>query len=184
MGGTGLFNAFSIFIGDISKENEEDWKWLAWLLSHEHFHTWNGIKKMSALPEGSLYWFTEGFTEYYAVKLNYQTQLIELEDYLDHINHILYDYYTSSAHNEKNERIRQDFWNNWDIQRLPYVRGFLFALEWDRKMQEVSNGQYSLDDFMLALFKRTQELRSSLKDPIIHFIPQYKLRENLKQVAS
>jgi len=157
MGGTGLFHSFSIFIGDLSEENEDDWKWLAWLLSHEHFHTWNGIKMMSSPPEGSLFWFTEGFTEYYAVKLNYRSKLINLDDYIEHINTIIYDYYVSSVHNEPNQRIQKDFWNDWDVQRLPYVRGFLFALDWNQKIQNITSGQYNLDNFMLALFDRAQE---------------------------
>lgn len=185
MGGTGLVNAFSIFIGDFSEENEEDWKWLAWLLSHEHFHTWNGIKMMSCAPEGSLFWFTEGFTEYYAVKLNYHNHLINLNDYLEHINTIMYDYYVSSVHNENNERIREDFWNNWDVQRLPYVRGFLFALQWDRKIQEISQGQYCLDDFMRALFKHTQENKLSFSQDDIQqvaslFLPFDVVEEDIK----
>ncbi len=186
MGGTGLFNAFSLFIGDFSEENEEDWKWLAWLLSHEHFHTWNGIKMMSCPPEGSLFWFTEGFTEYYAVKLNYRTHLIDTNDYLDHINTIMYDYYVSSVHNETNERIQQDFWNDWDVQRLPYVRGFLFALQWDKKIQEASQGQYCLDDFMLALFKHTKENKLPFSQDDIQqvaslFLPLDVVKEDIKK---
>lgn len=159
MGGTGLFHSFSIFISDLSEENEDEWKWLAWLLSHEHFHTWNGVKMapLSSSPEGSLFWFTEGFTEYYAVKLNHRTQLIDLKDYVEHINTIMYDYYVSSVHHAPNEKIEKDFWNSWDAQRLPYVRGFLFALKWDQKIRELSFNRYSLDDFMLALFKQAQK---------------------------
>jgi hypothetical protein len=48
---------------------------------------------MSCGPEGELFWFKEGFTEYYAVKLNYRNHLIDLNDYLEHINTIMYDYY-------------------------------------------------------------------------------------------
>lgn len=185
MGGTGLFNAFSLFIGDFSEENEGDWKWLAWLLSHEHFHTWNGLKMMSCAPEGRLFWFTEGFTEYYAVKLNYRNHLIDLKDYLEHINTIMYDYYVSSVHNETNERIREDFWNNWDVQRLPYVRGFLFALQWDRRIQETSQGQYCLDDFMRALLKHTQENKLSFSQDDIQqvaslFLPFDVVQEDMK----
>lgn len=166
MGGTGLFNSFSIFSGDLYEENDEDWKWLAWLLSHEHFHTWNGTKMIPNSPEGSLAWFTEGFTEYYAMKLNLRTQLIDLNDYVEHINTIMYDYYVSSAHHEPNRKIETDFWTNWDVQRLPYVRGFLFALHWNQKIHEISDGQSSLDDFMLALFRHTQEKQGlfSLED--------------------
>lgn len=185
MGGTGLFRSFSIFIGDLSEDDEDDWKWLAWLLSHEHFHTWNGIKMMSSHPESSLFWFTEGFTEYYAVKLNYHSKLLSLDDYIEHINTIMYDYYGSSVHNEPNQRIQKDFWNDWDVQRLPYVRGFLFALNWDQKIQNTTSGQYSLDNFMLALIEKAQEnlgkfSLGDIEQVASIFLPADVVRQDLK----
>jgi predicted metalloprotease with PDZ domain len=44
---------------------------------------------MSSPPEGSLFWFTEGFTEYYVVKLNYRSQLISLDNYVEHYVRLL-----------------------------------------------------------------------------------------------
>lgn len=174
MGGTGTSNAFSIFVGDLYDDNIEDYKWLAWLLSHENFHTWNGTEMRSGPPEGSLYWFTEGFTEYYAVKLNHKNKLIDNLDYFSHINNILYDYYTSTAHDAKNERIQKDFWNDRDVQRLPYVRGFLLAWKWDKKIQQISNGVHSLDDCMIALRNHLQnEKRAFTQDDIIQVVSAF-----------
>lgn len=186
MGGTGLSNAFSIFSGDLSDENKEDWRWLTWLLSHEHFHTWNGVKMMSRPFDGSMYWFTEGFTEYYATKLNFHAQLIDTNQYVDHVNSILYDYYTSPVRNENNERIPKDFWNDRNVQKLPYVRGFLFALNWDKKIKEMSHNQYSLDDFMRALLKKTKEnkfvfTQEDIEQVASSFLPIKIVQEDLEK---
>lgn len=184
MGGTGLSNAFSIFVGNLSNRNDKIWKILTTFLSHEHFHTWNGIKMRSAGPEGSLYWFTEGFTDYYAVKINYNAQLMNAREYIEYVNSVLYDYYTSSVHNEKNERILEDFWNNADVQKLPYVRGFLLALRWDKEIQEKSHKKYSLDNLMLALLKRTQENNSlfsqhDIQEEASVFLPRKMIEEDI-----
>ena len=186
MGGTALYNTFSIFSGDLKADDKEDWKWLTWLLGHEHFHTWNGLKMLPDQWDGTFYWFTEGFTEYYAVKLNHRANLITFEDYINHINLILYDYYTSSVHQAKNEQIVQEFWKNWDIQRLPYVRGFLFALHWDQRIQDLSNGRYSLDDFMLALYKHTQDQHAPFSQADLerianHFMPLEEVKMDIQK---
>jgi predicted metalloprotease with PDZ domain len=128
---------------------------LAKILSHEHFHVWNGVKLMPKEGGSGLSWFTEGFTEYYAEVLNYQAGLISELDLVEHINSILYDYYFSPTRNEKNIRISKDFWTNLDIQKLPYIRGFLLALHWDLIIKKESNYEYSLDDLMQALLKNT-----------------------------
>ena len=68
--GTALNRAFSLFIYDFPEESLKHWNSLAWLLSHEHFHTWNGLKMEARSEDESMMWFTEGFTEYYALELN------------------------------------------------------------------------------------------------------------------
>src|SRR3569832_420287 len=107
-GGTALTNTFSLFLGDTRFSKDEFLKHLAWLISHEHFHTWNGIKISSSEPEGSMYWFSEGFTEYYAVKLNHKNGIMSQNDYVDHINELLIDYFSSPVHYASNETIVKD----------------------------------------------------------------------------
>lgn len=156
VGGTSLHNAFSLFMQDISEKNHNEWKWLTRLLSHEHFHVWNGLRMSSEPPEGSMFWFTEGFTEYYGATLNLRNGVFSLEDYVDHMNSILYDYYTSPARNEKNATVETGFWKDRYIQRLPYVRGCLLAMLWDKKIRDKTSNKYSLDDVMFLLMKRIQ----------------------------
>jgi predicted metalloprotease with PDZ domain len=153
------------------------------LLNHEHFHTWNAVKMSANSPEGSLFWFTEGFTEYYAATLNFRTGLMDFSDYIEHINGILNDYYTSPFRNEKNEKIQQDLWKNQRLLKLPYDRGFLLALSWDQKIKAL--GPYSLDDFMRALYKKTQNDKCSLSKDLIEqvaslFLPPETVKKDLE----
>jgi len=185
LGGTGLINAFSLFLRDALSENPNEWKQLVWLLSHEHFHTWNGNKMMSGPPVGKLFWFSEGFTEYYAVALNLRNGLMSFNDYIEHLNTILYNYHASPVRNEKNERFEQDLWKNPHIQKLPYDRGFLFALSWDKKIRKATDDRYCLDDFMKALFKKNQEDNKQLdKDTLEQvacgFLPPEIVKEDLE----
>lgn len=61
------------------------------------------------------------------------------------------DYYLLPTRNEPNERIVKDFWNSRDVQRLPYLRGFVFALNLNAVIREASGGKHSLDDVMHEL---------------------------------
>lgn len=149
--GLALNNAFSVFYKDFQEQSERHWDQLAWLLSHEHFHTWNGLKMQP--KDESFTWFTEGFTEFYALKLNRRLNIFSLEKYLELVNGILYEYYSSPVRNAKNEKIDNQFWNDEYYQRLPYVRGFLLALTWDEEIRRLSHDHDSLDDAMRSLFK-------------------------------
>ena len=152
--GQGTPNGFAIFTKDFLNESEKEWKNLAFVLSHECFHTWNGLKMRPVPADQSMAWFVEGFTDYYATTLLLRTTLIEWEDYLGLINETLDNYFTSPVRNERNERITQDFWNDYTLQKLPYYRGFLLALRWDYALKKRGD---SLDTAMRSLFHRTQQ---------------------------
>lgn len=177
--GTALNNSFSIFINDFPERSDENWNQLAWLLSHEHFHTWNGLKMVPDTSSSSMTWFTEGFTEYYAVELNYRMHLMDFEEYLSAVNTVIYDYYTSPVRNAKNEKIDPKFWKNWHYQRLPYVRGFLLALKWNHEIKRLTDNGSSLDDLMHALFKQVRKSGKSFdSDDIAHLAGKYMGRES------
>lgn len=178
--GQGTPNGFAIFTKDFSDEREEEWRSLAFVLSHEYFHTWNALKMRPVLTDQSMAWFGEGFTDYYAAKLLLYSSLIGWKDYLDLINETLHHYFTSPVRNEKNARIGQDFWNDCTIQKLPYYRGFLLALRWDSALQK--QGSCSLDDTMRLLFQRTQqEKRPYSVEDIIELVGLPSAREDIEQ---
>lgn len=78
-------------------------------------------------PEQSLYWFSEGFTEFYTYQLLYRGGLITQEEFVGRYNELIREYYMLPVRNEPNDRIIKDFWNDRGVGRLPYLRGLMFA---------------------------------------------------------
>lgn|GEM_PF-5416635 len=115
--GQGTPNGFAIYTKDLSDASEKEWKSLAFVLSHECFHTWNSLKMQPILTDQSMTWFVEGFTDYYAATLLFRSALIGWEDYLDFINETLDNYFSSPVRNEKNKQIAQNFWNDAIYQK-------------------------------------------------------------------
>lgn len=183
MVGTALTNAFALFLGKLKNTQDNYIQLLTSLISHEHFHTWNGCKMHSTEPSGSMYWFSEGFTEYYSAKLNYHYGIIDIEKYIEHINMMLADYFSSPVHNERNDRIVKDFWNNSDVQRLPYARGFTLALYLDLKIQSNSSGLHSLDNLMYDL-QKTTEAKNGLfsKSDLLSLFTKYLTSDDIVQL--
>ena len=174
IGGTALHNNLSLFLGKADYAKEEWLDLLAWLISHEHFHTWNGGKISSSEPEGSMYWFSEGFTEYYSLKLNNRAKIISDATYQQEIDKHLKKYFDSPARNASNQEIVEKFWTDQEIQELPYNRGFAIALYIDKAIHK-HDPTKSLDNFMHDLFAMTKTRPYTTQDLITlmhHYLPQ------------
>jgi len=152
IGGSGLENAFSIFLGKTYNIMQK----LTYLLSHEHFHTWNGRKIKREEPERLVCWFSEGFTDYYAALLNLRSGLISFEEYIENYNFCLYKYFTSKAKNRPNTEILEKYWQDEEINKLPYQRGQILAHNWNVLFQKESNGKCSIDNVMFDILEQAQ----------------------------
>jgi predicted metalloprotease with PDZ domain len=151
-GGTGLTDSFATFVtSDLPIERR-----MIHLLSHELFHTWNGRRIGRQHPEELVYWFSEGFTDYYAELLSFRAGLLSFDAYVDAMNATLRQYHLSPARNAPNEAVLKDFWNDRAIERLPYERGRLLALLWDDRIRTRKEGA-SLDDVMRDLFRAARD---------------------------
>ena len=147
-GGTGLLDSFALF----ATPNAEV-AGLRGLLAHEYFHNWNPVQlgKMPD-PERSMYWFSEGFTDFYTYELLHRSNLISTDEYIAEINRRISDYYMLPVRTAPNERIVDDFWTNRDVGRLPYLRGSIFAMNLNAAIKRETGGRRSLDDVMRALY--------------------------------
>lgn len=147
-GGTGLTDSFALFATPNATVAR-----LRSLLAHEYFHNWNPVRlgKMPE-PEQSLYWFSEGFTEYYSYQLLYRSGLLTKQEFVDQSNELVREYYMLTTRNEPNERIVKDFWNDRNVGRLPYLRGMMFAMNLNAEIRRNSGGKHSLDNVMLDMF--------------------------------
>ena len=149
-GGTGLTNAFATFI-ETDRGIDERMKHL---LAHELFHTWNGRRIGRMMPEQLVYWFSEGFTEYYTRLLQLRASLIDLPEYVRSYNQTLRQYALSPVRDEPNRAILERFWKDPAVERLPYQRGDVLAHRWNERLRAVG---HSLDDVMLDLFHEARD---------------------------
>ncbi len=163
-GGTGLTNSFANFA---TRNAELDR--FKYLLAHEYFHNWNS-PKLGRLkePETLLYWFSEGFTDYYAYLLLLRGGLITLDEYLKQNNRLVREYYLSPVRNANNPRVLQDFWNDDDVHDLPYRRGLLLAANWNAMIRSASGGKNTLDDAMLDMFDSARQNKPELTAELIN----------------
>jgi len=167
MGGTGLTHSFTAFIPQgVDKQD------YITLLAHEHLHNWTG-KKIHNNLEGLNYWWSEGFTDYYARVLALRAKVIILEEFIEEFNQFFKDYYLSPVINEPNNLIKTDYWKDYAVEKLPYYRGFVFALYLNNLIKE-NNKNKSLDNVMLDLFKTSKEQEFSsdyFKKIVKNYVP-------------
>ena len=104
----------------------------------------------------------EGFTDYYARLLSARFGDFQLQDFINEINDSLRNYYFSPVIDEPNSRIKKDFWHSYDIEKLPYYRGFVFAIYMNDIIKK-TNPSHSLDDVTHDLFNNLQNQNFTLK---------------------
>jgi len=156
LGGTGLTQSFSLTMNPTAGL-EGGGMSVAALVAHELFHEWNGQVILREDPEELVYWFSEGFTNFYTRRLLLRAGLTEPADYVRSLNAALSAYLTSPVRNEPNERILKDFWNERHVKDLPYQRGDVVAMLIDHEIRAVSRGARSLDDLMRELVREARE---------------------------
>lgn len=166
-GGLNLHHAVSLFLPDDQKLTAE----LKHLVAHELFHTWNGQKIQRAYPQEKLFWFSEGFTNYFARLINLKSGVISPAEYVDGLNRVIFEYYSPPADNSQNLALRNEFWKNNEAAKNPYVKGEILARYWNELIKK-SNPDRSLGSLMKYLFKHAREtgtkVSERLLDEIIH----------------
>jgi len=147
-GGTGLLDSFALFATP-----DADVAGLRGLLAHEYFHNWNPVQlgKMPD-PERSMYWLSEGFTDFFTYELLHRSKLISTAEYIAEINRRISDYFMLPVRTAPNARNVDDFWTDRDVGRLPYLRGSIFAMNLNAAIERETGGRRSLDDVMRALY--------------------------------
>ena len=133
MSGTGLYQSFALFLAPRATLTEG----VEHLFAHELFHYWNGRVLTREEPEETTYWFSEGFTDYYALRILFESGRWNAETYAKWINRHLREYAFNPARNATNEDIRKGYWTQRDtVGEVPYQRGLLLGLRWQRLARE------------------------------------------------
>lgn len=146
--GTALFNSFSAFATDnAGPVIEEQVDYLFFL---ELMHHWIG-QQIRIRHEEKQYWFSEGFTEYVQTQLRLKTHALTTQQYVAELNKkFLQPLYRSPVRNVPNDSLTHNrFWTSQAYEKLPYRRGFLFALYIDLSLKQTT--AYSLADYLRFL---------------------------------
>src|SRR5215510_12046060 len=114
------------------------------LFAHELMHEWIGSGVLSAspkIPDGSISWFTEGFTEFATHRVMRAAGLLSDSAYISAINRDLLDHAISTARDSSWTAIVSGYWRDGAMQREPYVRGELIGLELNAAMLRATKAQ-------------------------------------------
>jgi len=156
-GGTGLVDSFALFA--TTNVELESFELLA---AHEFQHRWTpSMLGDFADPEEALYWFSEGFTDYYASLLLLRAGLMDLQGYADQTNAALAAYYRSPVRTAPVDRVIEWNWSDPDLQKLPYQRGRFIAARWNAALMEQTEGQDNIDAVLFDLLAQGAAAREA-----------------------
>lgn len=126
--GIGLYNSFALMLAPNSQLTDG----VELLFAHEVFHYWNGRILPAAQPDRVVYWFVEGFTEYYALRSLYESGYWDAATFAKWLNRHLARYAVNPARNATNDDINRRFWTDRETYgEVAYQRGVLLGLRWN-----------------------------------------------------
>jgi predicted metalloprotease with PDZ domain len=152
--GTAVLNSFSAFATDADHAGPQTAERVDYLFFHELMHQWLGNQIRIRQAEQQ-YWFSEGFTEYFQTQLRLRTHVLTSAQYVQELNQdFVGALYRSPVRNVPNDSITyHHFWTSQDYQKLPYRRGFLFALYLDAHLKQTTSS--SLADCLRLLLTKS-----------------------------
>lgn len=152
LAGSGLFRSFALMVAPGAELTDA----VEHLFAHELFHQWNGRLLQAAQPERLAYWFVEGVTDYYALRILFDSGYWDARTYAKWINKHLREYARNPAQSATNADIERDYWRQrGTVGEVAYQRGLLLGLRWHRLAQSrgVSSG---LDTLLHGMLRRAR----------------------------
>lgn len=167
--GTNLTDAFAV----ISTDNLE-LDILRVLLTHEYFHVWNSTE-LGGLAEGEKeaegYWFSEGWTDFYARRLALRNGLIDLDGFVASWNEALAENASSKVRATPNAQIGAAFWSNPEMNKLPYDRGSMLAALLDHEIRTRTGGKLGMDQVMFEQQRLAKARKKAPSDDAAQLFP-------------
>ncbi|WP_375404134.1 hypothetical protein [uncultured Sphingomonas sp.] len=161
-GGTGRAHGFVLYASAASDADT-----LFRLIAHEHVHNWvpNRLGDSPEESGASLFWLTEGFTDFYTARTLSVAGLWTPEQFAADLNRALAAVASLPAGAYPNSRVASDFWTDPAAGQLPYDRGHLFAHLLDAELRR--GGKPGLDTVMFAMRDRWAAAPAKAKPPIL-----------------
>jgi hypothetical protein len=122
-------------------------------IAHEMLHRWLGLRLRLRGPEGTAYWFSEGFTVHYTLVIAFRAGLLSVDEFLEVLNDIAARHFDNKRADATNDEIRRGFYRDPTLAFLPYSRGAMYAAELDAALRTASQGKRTLDDMVRALYR-------------------------------
>ena len=119
LSGMGLYRSFALMAAPGSELTDA----FEHLFAHELFHHWNGGVLQAKQPDKLAYWFIEGFTDYYSLRILHESGYWQPKVYAKWTNRHLREYDENPAQNASNQDILERYWQERDTVR----RGALSA---------------------------------------------------------
>ena len=155
MGGRNMYDSFTFYMS--SNFTEKYFPLIfANAFTHEFTHSWIGVDDLVARNPNweEMRWFIEGFTNYYAQRINYNAGMITERQFLSIFNKYIINYYTSPYKNVNNSEYIDGYRFDNKMENLVYDKGAVFAFALDGFLREQSNHKYNIDDFMEVLLSK------------------------------
>lgn len=153
LAGMGLYHSFALCVAPEGTLTEG----VELLFAHELFHFWNGRMLPPEDPQELVYWFVEGFTDYYSLRILYESGHWKPAVYAQWINRHLREYAANPARNATNEAIKAGFWTERDtVGEVAYQRGLLLGLRW-HKLARGHGVVEGIDRLFMNLVRRGRE---------------------------
>ncbi|MFZ4928962.1 M1 family aminopeptidase [Chryseobacterium sp. Mn2064] len=150
-----------------------------YLMHHELMHEWIGNKIQNKNEELN-YWFSEGFTDYYTYKNRLRIKDISIEEWQKLFNNeVIQNYWANPQRNIPNYKIKDDFWKNRDVEKIPYKRGAIFAFWLDNQIMLRTRNKKSLDDLMRELLQICTERKVKFTDELFLDLAQKYLDKDI-----
>lgn len=144
----GTFGDDVSFLADepLGEQNADRWRPF---LCHEIFHLWNGN---TLFFDRQAYWFTEGFTEYYAFQLPRRLEQISSNQFRQTVRDKAAAYLEAAGGKGLLAAGDEKFLN----PAVVYDGGFLAALSLDLEIRSATRNRSSLDEVMRRLYRRAR----------------------------
>jgi predicted metalloprotease with PDZ domain len=146
-------------------------------MAHEMLHRWLGLRLRLRGPEGTAYWFSEGFTVHYSNVIAFRAGLLSVDELLESLNDVATRHFDNKHAGATNDAIRRGFYRDQALSIVPYTRGALYAAELDAALRRASHGKRTLDDALRDLYReaRTGRGRDGLPADAVRRLVQAEL---------